>query len=269
VFAAVPLSTTRRLTDEEIEQLAMLLEAAGPDGYSAFREHEWARLARAEREGFWAVIARAEGGKLPVGYAEVIHEPRAWSVEYAVDPSVAGGADTVRALLREALSIVATERGGPPQLWQSRPTPESDAAARALGLPGVRDVLQLRRPLPVDEVWSVTVRPFVVGQDEDAWLRVNNRAFEWHPEQSGWDRETLAAHEQEPWFDPAGFLMHEEDGHLAAFCWTKVHADDRPPLGEIYVIAVDPDFGGRGLGRQLTLAGLDHLARGGRTVGML
>jgi mycothiol synthase len=56
---------------------------------------------------------------------------------------------------------------------------------------------------------------------------------------------------------------------LAGFCWTKVHAEHDPPLGEIYVIAVDPDFGGRGLGRALTLRGLDHLARAGLHVGML
>ena len=81
----------------------------------------------------------------------------------------------------------------------------------------------------------------------------------------------LRQRQREPWFDPSGFLLHERDGRLAAFCWTKLH--DAPRLeavvGEIYVIAVDPDFHGLGLGRQLTIAGLDVIARRGVTTGML
>ena len=153
--------------------------------------------------------------------------------------------------------------------WAPRPTPEDDAAAKAAGMSEVRDLLQMQRPLPVGLAWSLQVRPFVVGQDEDAWLRVNNRAFAEHPEQGAWDRAALEKVLAEPWFDPRGFLLHEIEGRLAGFCWTKVHPEERPPLGEIFVIAVDPDFGGRGLGHQLTLAGLDHLCAGGLTVGML
>ena len=150
-------------------------------------------------------------------------------------------------------------------------TVDDEQVATAAGLVLVREVLQLRRALPADPPPPLAVRAFRPGIDDDAFLTVNNRAFRWHPDQSGWTVDDLHRNEAEPWFDPDGFLLHERDGRLAGFCWTKVHpATDRDPaLGEIYVIAADPDFTGIGLGRALTLAGLDHLARRGLTVGML
>ena len=113
------------------------------------------------------------------------------------------------------------------------------------------------------------MRAFRPGTDEKAWLEVNNRAFAGHPEQGGWDLEALSEREAEPWFDPAGFLCAWEGDRLVGSCWTKCHTDVRPVLGEIYVISVDPEDHHRGLGRALTVAGLDWLAGNGVGTAML
>lgn len=128
----------------------------------------------------------------------------------------------------------------------------------------------MRRPLPADDPpTGFETRPFHPGEDDAAFLHVNNRAFGGHHEQGAWDATTLAERTAEPWFEADGFRLHERDGRLAGFCWTKIHTDTDPALGEIYVIAVDPDFAGLGLGRALTLAGLAWLATQGITEGML
>ena len=59
------------------------------------------------------------------------------------------------------------------------------------------------------------------------------------------------------------------DGELVGFCWTKLHTDTDPVIGEIYAIAVDPSAHGQGLGRQLTLAGLDSISARGVTMANL
>ena len=242
---------------------SLAARVSATEGRIALREQQDEALDRGG-PGWTGLVRWSAGRDRVVGYAGVLREGAGWAVEDVVERD-----RDAAPLLVVALEVVARAGGGPVQRWRSSPTPESDREAAAAGLRPGRDVLEIRRPLPVGEAWSLPVRAFVPGRDEEAWLAVNNRAFAWHPEQGGWDLGTIRAREREPWFDPAGFLVHERNGRMAGFCWTKVHREEDPPVGEIYVIAVDPDFEGLGLGRALVLAGLDHLAGRGITTGML
>lgn len=270
------LELKRQMGRADVAAVTELLDvAAQVDGHAPLDEHQWLDLVNGGRHDFAGLVAWEPGHGHPVGYAQVTREQAGghastWALEWVVDPHHRRPEMGVaRTLLDAAVGLVAEAGGGHVHMWIPKPTPASDALAATIGLRRGRELRQLRRPLPVDASATVEVRPFVPGQDEAAWLEVNNRAFSWHPEQGGWDLETLRNREAQPWFDPDGFLLHERDGKLAGFCWTKVHPDHEPPLGEIYVVAVDPGFQGLGLGRELVLAGLDHLARRGLTEAML
>ena len=261
----------RQMGQGDIAAVSQLLDvAAAADHHRPLGEHQWLDLVQGGREGFAGLVAWEPGHDHPVGYAQVTRGVDSWALEYVVDPHhrVPGnciGAD----LVSGALEVVAHEGGGHVHMWVPKPSDEHDLIAEENGLVRGRDLYQMRRALPLGEHTDLPTRSFVPGQDEEAWLHVNNRAFSWHPEQGGWDLATLKQRQGEPWFDPDGFLLHESGGTLAGFCWTKVHEDEDPPLGEIYVIAVDPDFHGTGLGRKLVVAGQDHLAQQGLTIGML
>jgi mycothiol synthase len=201
------------------------------------------------------------------------HGPGGWTIH--VPASAVTEAD-VDAVLLGSIEAVRAKGGGTLRVWVHGDGPAAHQvlvgpSAVELGFRLERTLQQLRRPLPVDELMVPTLatRPFVPGQDEDAFLAVNNRAFEGHPEQGAWTAQELQAHYEEPWFDPEGFLLHEHDAQVVGFCWTKVHAHADPPMGEIYVIAVDPAAHQRGLGKQLVVKGLDHLSEQGLRQGML
>jgi mycothiol synthase len=249
---------------------ALLDRAAATDGRRPLSERKWIDLVEAGPEGLAAVVARDAPGDQPVGFAQVSGHDAAWGVELVVDPAERSRAEEIGvALVRATADAIGRAGGGQLHLWVTHADDSDDRVAAAAGLQRGRDLLQMRRPLPIDEVADLPTRSFVPGHDDDAWLVVNNRAFAGHPEQGGWAGANLAARQREPWFDPTGFLLHERDGRLAGFCWTKIHADHDPPIGEIYVIGVDPDFQGLRLGRPLVVAGLDSLARRGARIGML
>jgi mycothiol synthase len=272
------LEVKRQMGRGDIAAVAELLDIAKQvDGHAPLGEHKWLDLLEGGRAGFAGLVAWQPGHGHPIGYAQVSasegtsDRPRTWALEVVVDPhhrNVTPG--IAENLIDAALDVIRAEGGGRVQFWVPKPGPHQDALAASVGLKRGRELRQLRRPLPlVTDREPLVVRAFQPSLDEEAWLGVNNRAFQDHTEQGGWTLEILRERQKQPWFDPAGLLLHEKDGRLAGFCWTKVHDDTKPVLGEIYVVAVDPSFQGQGLGRALTVAGLDHLASRGLGIAML
>lgn len=246
------------------------------DEHPALGDAVWRDLAEPApgSAGFVAVV----GGE-PVGYLRAVDrgdDPPAVDLAMTVHPDHRD--DAVPGALLDAGTAHARRVGAHHvSLWCFGADAGTDALAAGRGLVVERELWQMRVPLPLAErpAWppGVVVRAFVPGTDDGAWLDVNNRAFAADPDQGGWTRATLAARVAEPWFDPAGFLVADDGGRMAGFCWTKVHPPAPPhephALGEIYVIGVDPAVQGRGLGRALVLAGLEHLHGRGIEVGML
>ncbi len=222
-----------------------------------------------------ARAAEASDGRAPLdeaalmaladGSAEVHLAPHGFSLLHDGDLSVVVHPEHRGQGLGSELLRSADTLEGAVTAWSHGDHPAAARLAARWGWESVRDLWVMRRPtvlaLPELEVpEGVQVRGFR-DSDADEVVRVNAAAFAAHPEQGSMDAANLARRMAEPWFDPAGLLVAHHDGQdgegLLGFHWTKQH-DDR--LGEVYVVGVDPAAQGRGLGRILTLAGLNHLA---------
>ncbi|MEO6469812.1 MAG: mycothiol synthase, partial [Acidimicrobiia bacterium] len=227
-------------------------------GHEAFPEAVWAAIADPTRHPIVAIDS--DGRAATVAFASDSFTPAHDQLAVGALP----GTDVAR--IAATIDGVVHARGADHELVAWIPGSDPNVIETLTvnnGFAVDRRQFQLDIVLPIAETarWpeGVTVRSFVPGRDGTAWLRVNNRAFANHPDQGGWIAEVLERRQAEPWFDPAGFLLAWRDDVLVGFCWTKVHTEPTPQ-GEIYVIGVDPDAQGLGLGRALVIAGLEYLA---------
>ncbi|HEU5354255.1 MAG TPA: mycothiol synthase [Actinocrinis sp.] len=264
------LTDTTRLTESDrAEALALVRAVTQADGVSPISES--GRLALMHGSSAEPHIIRREAGEL-VGYLYL--GPPDGDQNRAAELCVAPHARR-RGIGRSLIESALDRTAGMLRVWAHGSLPGTEQFAGQLGLAAVRELRlmeltfsggsapDLTPPQPPE---GVEVGTFRQGEDEDAWLALNARAFAHHPEQGSWTREDLAEREAEPWFDPAGFFLARAAEGLIGFHWTKVHpagayGPDR--VGEIYVLGVDPQAGRRGLGRLLALIGLQHLAQSG------
>jgi mycothiol synthase len=283
--AGTRLEAVGQLTASQVAAVAALVdEATDADGVRPLSEHVMLHLRYGGDQPARNLLVWQDNSQL-VAYAhlDVTDPVDGPSAELVVAPFMRR-----RGLGRALISATLEQTEGRLRLWAHGGLAEASLMAEHLGFRRSRILLQLRRsllaPLPaVNLPAGVTVRAFQPGGDDEAWLALNARAFANHPEQGGWTLRDLHQRTHEHWFDPAGFFLAERAGQLVGFHWTKVHGrhshddthDDSPghahhaehghePIGEVYVVGVDPSAQGVGLGRELTVIGLRYL----RTLGL-
>jgi len=296
--AGARVDVQRRLSGANLDEVATLIDAATTaDGVRPLNEHVMLHLRHGGDEDTRNLLARDAGGAL-VGYAhlDITDAVAGPSAELVVHP-LHRGTGYGRALVEQALSTADAEGPTPAhhgrprlRLWSHGSHRSARELASRMGFTTVRSLWQMRRslysPIPDAEFPpDVTSRTFEPGRDEPAWLALNARAFADHPEQGEWDADDLAQREREGWFDPSGFFVAERTAphtsadpatRMVGFHWTKVHGghprrhhDDigphehsghgHEPIGEVYVLGIDPDERGTGIARALTVVGLCHL----------
>jgi mycothiol synthase len=263
------LSWLTRPSDDQIADILALLAAAeAADGVYAISEAAilWLRSGDSGPRTGVHLLAHDPTGTL-LGYASLDERPERRTAEFTVHPE-----HRRRGVGGALLAALLVRVRGPLWVWAHGEHPAALRLVQQSGLISRRELMQLRRgladPIPSRPLpGGVTLRAFVPGEDEAAVVRVNHRAFAWHPEQSRLDIRELTVLETQPWFDPKGFLLAVDPAdRLLGFHWTKIHPDG---LGEVYVLAVDPDAQGTGLGSALTVAGLAYLRERGAPEAML
>src|SRR5690625_4555905 len=184
------------LSDEQAMQVRKLLEAAGGD--ATLGEQKRSQVDQ-KATGWTALLATTgaepEGDEVPdlVGYAHVRWDPpgnvpRA-SAEIVRHPDHADD-ELGEALIHHIRNAGADAGGGVLYVWAfGVEDPDATLPAQA-GFAIQRRLLIMRTDIiqapTVSVPEGVRIAPFQPGEDNVAFLEVNNAAFATHPEQGGW-----------------------------------------------------------------------------------
>ncbi|MHA7985686.1 mycothiol synthase [Rathayibacter sp. CAU 1779] len=263
--SSAPRLTVRTVAADALQDVLAIADAAHiADGVDPFNEQTRLDLPSGRRVAYAGaldgiVVAAAATGE---GELDLVVAPEQRGYGYGT------------AMLESLLPSL----DGDVSAWSHGDHPAAGALAASHGFERVRTLLRLVLPR-LDDVAGVTDGPAATGgsagtdasavgapdgirvsefdHDTDAadWLALNARAFAAHPEQGSMTAGDLAEREAEPWFDARDFLIaRDAAGRMVGFHWMK--REPGSPEGEVYVLGVDPETAGKGLGRFLLLHGL-------------
>lgn len=282
------ISVNKALNENQVNQiLQLVIDSSETDGARPFSEHVEIHLRSGGDRSVIHLLAENSNKKI-VGYGhldttDLVAGP---SGELVVDPNFRKQGIATQIVTE----MKALTNGQALRLWSHGDTPIARQFSEKMGFNSVRNIIQMRRSLftPIEQFKlpaNYNLREFDSEFDIDNFIKLNKDCFIDLADQSSWTRKDVELRIAENWFSSPGFILLENDKRdLIGFCWTKIHGQDHKhekddghqhldhghePIGEIYVLGVNPENQGKGLGKSLTLWGLNHLRRCGLDSAML
>jgi len=273
------LQHLNHLSKPQQESVLALIKAANDfDGTPPIAEHVILHLRHGGDKSDSHIVFESNNQVIAYAHLDTTDLVAGPSIEAVVHPSHRGkGLGSL--ILKEAIKVC----GDNTRIWSHGDLPAAKSIAASLKLERLWSNLLMSKSLggiqPVTS--NYPFRTFIPDFDNQAFLSLNNKVFANYPDQGGWSEDDLKVRLNEAWFEKEGFFVAEDKGELIGFCWTKIHGahthshsdqdDDHghDALGEIYVLAVNPDYKGQGVGRDLTITGLNYLKHQGLSNVML
>lgn len=224
----------------------LLDRIATGDGVAPFDEQ--ARLNLSKPGSLYSVAC--DDGR-PVGIAAA--DIRTRSVHLAVD-ATARRQGIGSHLLADTRAQLPND-GADWSIWAHGSLPGAQGLARKAGLEPIRELLVMTRDLADvgdGAEWddpSLALTTFELDRDLADLTDLNARAFAYHPEQGTLSDDDFRERMNQPWFDPTLLWIVRDGSTPVAFLWLKPQSESQI---ELYVLGVDPDMQGRGLGRRLS-----------------
>jgi mycothiol synthase len=255
--------------EQQRQVLSLIASATDSDGVPPVSEHVLLHLRHGGDKADTHFVATQDNVVIGYAHLDLTDQVEGPSAELVVHPE-----HRKSGIGQSLLKALQSAAGTTLRLWSHGDLAGAKNIAERSGFTRARTVIQMRRSLndPIPELSKdIQIRNFLPGIDNEEWIALNNRAFAHHPEQGNWNARDLDIRTKEEWFDPQGFLIAEMQQKMTGFCWTKIHGGhthkhshsepehDHDPIGEIYIMGVDPAQVGKGIGKAVTVAGLRHM----------